>query len=94
MADLQREYGPHYYGRRDLHITEEMKQSAIQRARSDQTTQLGRYSIKKKERLDGIKFFLDTSSQRQKRQGRDALGAVSDVRHRASAAGLCRGSVA
>ena len=38
VADLQREYGPHYYGRRDLHITEEMKQSAIQRARSDQTT--------------------------------------------------------
>jgi phosphomannomutase len=59
VADLQREYGPHYYGRRDLHITEEMKQSAIQRAKSDQTNHLGRYSIKKKEGLDGIKFFLD-----------------------------------
>jgi phosphomannomutase len=62
VADLQREYGPHYYGRRDLHITEEMKQSAVQRARSDQTTQLGRYSIKRKEGLDGIKCFLDVSS--------------------------------
>ena len=62
VADLQREYGPHYYGRRDLHITEEMKQGAIRRADSDQTNQLGRYSIKNKERLDGIKFFLDTSS--------------------------------
>jgi phosphomannomutase len=59
VADLQREYGPHYYGRRDLHITEEMKQSAIQRAGSDQTNHLGRYSIKRKEALDGIKFFLD-----------------------------------
>jgi phosphomannomutase len=59
VADLQREYGPHYYGRRDLHITEEMKQGAIGRANSDQTNQLGRFSIKRKERLDGIKFFLD-----------------------------------
>ncbi|MGA9813565.1 MAG: phosphoglucomutase/phosphomannomutase family protein, partial [Terriglobales bacterium] len=62
VADLQREYGPHYYGRRDLHITEELKQGAIRRADSDQTNSLGRYSIKKKERLDGIKFFLDIPS--------------------------------
>ena len=27
VADLQREFGPHYYGRRDLHITEDMKQA-------------------------------------------------------------------
>jgi phosphomannomutase len=59
VADLQREYGPHYYGRHDLHITEEMKQSAIQRAKSTQTNHLGRYSIKKKEALDGVKLFLD-----------------------------------
>ena len=42
-----------------------MKQSAIQRASSDQTNHLGRYSIKKKEGLDGIKFFLDAPDQRQ-----------------------------
>jgi phosphomannomutase len=59
VADLQREFGPHYYGRRDLHITEEMKQSAVQRARSEQTNHLGRYSIKRKEGLDGVKFYLD-----------------------------------
>jgi phosphomannomutase len=59
VADLQREYGPHYYGRCDLHIPEEMKQSAIQRARSEATTRLGRYSVLRKEGLDGIKFFLD-----------------------------------
>jgi len=61
VADLQREYGTHYYGRRDLHITEEMKQGAIRRARSDGTKKLGRYSILKKEGLDGVKFFLDAS---------------------------------
>ena len=59
VADLQREFGPHYYGRRDLHITEELKQSAVQRARSEQTNHLGRYSIKRKEGLDGVKFYLD-----------------------------------
>lgn len=59
VADLQREFGPHYYGRRDLHIPEEMKQSAIQRACGDGMQQLGRYRILKKENLDGIKLFLD-----------------------------------
>src|SRR5579863_6560305 len=59
VADLQREYGPHSYGRRDLHIPEDVKQRAIQRARSAQTNRLGSYSVLKKESLDGIKFFLD-----------------------------------
>ena len=59
VADLQREFGPHYYGRRDLHIPEEMKQNAIQRARAEGTQTLGRYKVLKKEHLDGIKFFLD-----------------------------------
>jgi len=59
VADLQREYGPHFYGRRDMHILEEVKQNAIQRARSDGTKRLGNYSVLKKEGLDGIKFFLD-----------------------------------
>jgi len=59
VADLQREYGPHYYGRRDLHIPEELKQKAIQQARSEGTNRLGSYGVLKKEGLDGIKFFLD-----------------------------------
>jgi phosphomannomutase len=59
VADLQREFGPHYYGRRDLHIPEEMKQSAIRRARAESTQTLGRYRVLKKEHLDGVKFFLD-----------------------------------
>src|SRR5208283_3177793 len=59
VADLQKEYGPHYYGRRDLHIAEAVKQSTIQRALSPDTLRLGRYAILNKQTLDGVKFFLD-----------------------------------
>jgi alpha-D-glucose phosphate-specific phosphoglucomutase len=59
VADLQCEYGTHYYGRRDLHIPEDVKQNAIQRARADSTQALGKYRILKKEHMDGVKFFLD-----------------------------------
>lgn len=59
VADLQCEFGPHYYGRRDLHIPEDTKQSAIQRARGDGTQALGNYRVLRKEHKDGVKFFLD-----------------------------------
>jgi len=59
VADLQREFGPHYYGRRDLHIAEDVKQNAIRRAREERTQTLGPYRVLKKEHLDGVKFFLD-----------------------------------
>jgi phosphomannomutase len=59
VADLQREFGPHYYGRRDLHIAEDVKQGAIRRAGDERTQKLGRYRVLKKENLDGVKFFLD-----------------------------------
>lgn len=63
VADLQREFGPHYYERRDLHIPEDVKKNAIQRARSDDTQTLGRYRVLKKENLDGVKFFLDAPTK-------------------------------
>ncbi len=59
VADLQQEFGPHYYGRRDLHIPEDVKQKAIQRARADSTQTLGKYKVLRKEYKDGVKFFLD-----------------------------------
>ncbi len=59
VADLQREFGAHYYGRLDLHIPEEVKQAAISRARHDGTVKLGNYRVVRKEGMDGIKFFLD-----------------------------------
>lgn len=64
VADLQQEFGPHYYGRRDLHIPEALKQSAIRRARADDTARLGRYKVVKRETLDGVKFFLDAPHER------------------------------
>jgi phosphomannomutase len=76
VADLQREFGPHYYGRSDLHIPEKVKQRAIQRARSDSTQTLGRYRVLKKESLDGVKFFLDVPT--------DGNGAEAWVLFRAS----------
>ena len=59
VADLQREFGAHYYGRRDLNISDELKDSAIHRAGDPQTTKLSAYSILRKENRDGVKFFLD-----------------------------------
>jgi alpha-D-glucose phosphate-specific phosphoglucomutase len=59
VAELQREFGAHYYGRRDLHIPEEMKQNAIECARAESTQTLGRNRVLKKEYMDGVKFFLD-----------------------------------
>lgn len=63
VAALQLDFGPHYYGRLDLPIPDEVKQSAIQRAGSDNTKRLGSYSILNKESLDGVKFFLDAPTE-------------------------------
>ena len=59
VADLQKEFGPHYYGRRDLHIDDEMKNGAIRRAGDPATKKLGAYNILRKENRDGVKFYLD-----------------------------------
>ena len=61
VADLQREFGPHYYGRRDFHIPDDIKNGAIRRAADTGTTKLGSYGVLRKENRDGIKLFLDAS---------------------------------
>jgi len=76
VADLQHEFGAHHYGRKDLHIPEDVKQAAIQRANSTAVTHLGSYRILKKEALDGVKLFLDAST--------DGNGAEPWVLFRAS----------
>jgi phosphomannomutase len=76
VADLQREFGAHYYGRRDLHIPDSVKQSAIQRARADNTKKLGAFSVVKKETMDGVKIFLDAPNEKN--------GAVPWILFRAS----------
>ena len=58
VAALQQKYGEHQYGRIDMHITDALKQSAIQRAAAGLTEFAGR-KVLRTETLDGIKFFLD-----------------------------------
>jgi phosphomannomutase len=58
VAALQAEYGEHQYGRVDMHITEELKQSAIARARAGMSEIAG-MKVLRTEPLDGIKFFLE-----------------------------------
>lgn len=58
VNDLQREYGPHYYGRRDMRLTDEVKQSALRRAGAG-PKEIGQFRVKKMEDLDGYKFFVD-----------------------------------
>jgi phosphomannomutase len=59
VADLQREYGAHYYGRRDLHISDDLKDGAVRRAADVSTSKIGSYSVLRKENRDGMKLYLD-----------------------------------
>jgi len=61
VADLQREFGAHYFGRRDLHIADDIKNSTIRRASDNGTSKLGSYGVIRKENRDGIKLFLNAS---------------------------------
>ena len=58
VAALQEEYGEHQYGRIDLHISEELKQSAIRRAGAG-VKEIAGLKVLRMETLDGIKFFLE-----------------------------------
>src|SRR5438105_1351694 len=60
VAALQEEFGEHQYGRIDMHIDNELKQSAIERARAlgEGGTMAG-MKILRVESMDGIKFFLE-----------------------------------
>ena len=60
VTALQEEFGEHQYGRIDMHIDEQLKQSAIARARNlgEGDTMAG-MKVLRVETLDGIKFFLE-----------------------------------
>ena len=57
VAALQEEFGEHQYDRIDMHITEELKQSAIARAKAG-ISDIACMKVLRTETLDGIKFFL------------------------------------
>ncbi|WP_263368194.1 phosphoglucomutase/phosphomannomutase family protein [Edaphobacter bradus] len=58
VATLQAEFGEHQYGRVDMHIAEDVKQSAIARAKAGVASFAG-MKVLRVETLDGIKFFLE-----------------------------------
>jgi phosphomannomutase len=68
VADLQAEYGEHQYGRIDLHISDDIKNAAIARARAlpaGDATFAG-MPILRTETLDGVKFYLDNPEAKTK----------------------------
>jgi alpha-D-glucose phosphate-specific phosphoglucomutase len=61
VAALQEEFGEHHYGRVDMHIAEELKQSAIRRAKElkEGAVTFAGMKVLRVETIDGIKFFLE-----------------------------------
>jgi len=68
VADLQAEYGEHQYDRIDLHISDEIKNGAIERAKALRTgdTVFAGMPILRQENLDGVKFYLDNPEAKSK----------------------------
>jgi phosphomannomutase len=64
VADLQKEFGQHHYARLDMHIPNDVKERAIARA-SNGLDRLGKYKVLRSEQLDGVKFFLDTPTDKK-----------------------------
>jgi alpha-D-glucose phosphate-specific phosphoglucomutase len=58
VRDLQQEYGPHYYDRTDLHLTNEIKDEAMRRVLA-KPAKLGSFDVLRIETLDGVKFYLN-----------------------------------
>ncbi|MFC6644517.1 phosphoglucomutase/phosphomannomutase family protein [Granulicella cerasi] len=58
VAALQEEYGEHQYGRVDMHIANDVKESAIARAKAG-VSEIAGLKVLRTEDLDGIKFYLD-----------------------------------
>ncbi len=61
VLDLENEYGEHHYGRIDLHIDDEIKKSAISRARAGMNEVAG-MPVLRIETLDGVKLYLKNSA--------------------------------
>lgn len=59
VAALQHDFGRHHYSRLDMHIANDVKESAIRRAQAG-LTHVGPYKVKRSGTLDGVKFYLET----------------------------------
>jgi alpha-D-glucose phosphate-specific phosphoglucomutase len=68
VADLQAEFGEHQYGRIDLHIADEIKNSAIARAKELKTgdAAFAGMPILRVDTMDGVKVYLDNPEAKDK----------------------------
>ena len=58
IAEVYEVGGPFDYDRYDLHISEEIKQKVIANCKNDVYKSFGKYTIERKEDIDGWKYFL------------------------------------
>jgi phosphomannomutase len=59
IAEVYEVVGAFDYDRYDLHISEEIKQKVITNCKNDTYKRFGKYSIERKEDIDGWKYFLN-----------------------------------
>jgi phosphomannomutase len=71
VSGLQEEYGEHHYGRLDLHIPEQLKQSAIRRAAAG-VSEFAGMRVLRLETLDGLKFYLQNPADSGKPQAAES----------------------
>ncbi len=71
VADLQAEYGEHQYGRIDLHVSDEIKNGAIARAKALEAGDpvFAGMPILRIDTLDGVKLYLDNPEAKSKPNG-------------------------
>ena len=58
VAELHREFGPHYYGRVDLPLRPGQKERAIEEASRNGLNHFAGFDVLRREDLDGIKMYL------------------------------------
>jgi phosphomannomutase len=68
VAALQAEYGEHQYGRIDLHISDDVKNGAITRAKALQPGDpvFAGMPVIRTETMDGVKLYLDNHEAKSK----------------------------
>ena len=89
VRDLQNEYGEHYYGRTDLHLSNEVKEDAMRRAQ-EKPAKIGSFNVVK-DRNAGWSEVLPRCAHLRQRRG--SVGAGARQRHRAAVAHLLRSSI-
>jgi phosphomannomutase len=57
-SELDEEFGPHRYSRRDVRMTVEQKNAILAKAKAG-VTKLGKYPVVGTSTLDGYKFFVE-----------------------------------